>query len=94
MRVVGANGDKISSVAGEDGIGRRTWIRAQGPCRVRYTATVEVERPSMAIDGLAITPLRELPAEVVPYLWPSRYCESDRFEAFAEKTFGIDRTRA
>jgi transglutaminase-like putative cysteine protease len=80
--------DPLRTVAGEDGIGRRTWLRAHGPARVRYTATVEVERPALAIDALAITPLRELPAEVVPYLWPSRYCESDRFEAFAEKTFG------
>jgi transglutaminase-like putative cysteine protease len=24
----------------------------------------------------------------VPYLWPSRYCESDRFEAFVDKSFG------
>jgi transglutaminase-like putative cysteine protease len=80
--------DPLRTVAGEDGIGRRTWLRAHGPARVRYTATVDVERPAPAIDGLAIIPLRELPAEVVPYLWPSRYCESDRFEAFAQKTFG------
>ena len=78
----------LRTVTGEDGIGRRTWMRAQGPCRVAYIATVDVERPALAIDALAATPLRDLPAEVVPYLWPSRYCESDRFEAFAEKTFG------
>jgi transglutaminase-like putative cysteine protease len=80
--------DPLRTVAGEDGIGRRTWLRAHGPARVRYRATVEVERAAPDFGALAITPLRALPAEVVPYLWPSRYCESDRFEAFAEKTFG------
>jgi transglutaminase-like putative cysteine protease len=78
----------LRTVAGEDGIGRRTWMRAHGPARVRYTATVEVARPVLALDALPLTPLRELPAEVVPYLWPSRYCEADRFEAFVQKTFG------
>jgi transglutaminase-like putative cysteine protease len=28
-----------------------------------------------------------LPAEVIPYLWPSRYCEADRFEAFVRREF-------
>ena len=28
-----------------------------------------------------------------PDLWPSRYCESDRFEAFVERTFGDARRR-
>ena len=30
----------------------------------------------------------ELPAEVLTYLWPSRYCPSDQFGRFAERTFG------
>jgi transglutaminase-like putative cysteine protease len=78
----------LRTVAGEDGIGRRTWMRAHGPCRVSYRATVEVDRPAPAVEALAFTPLGDLPAGVVPYLWPSRYCESDRFEAFVDKTFG------
>ena len=28
-----------------------------------------------------------LPALVVPYLLPSRYCESDKFEAFVTREF-------
>jgi transglutaminase-like putative cysteine protease len=87
-RLTVSGSDPLRTVVGEDGIGRRTWMRAQGPCRVAYRATVDVARPALAIEALPITPLRELPAEIVPYLWPSRYCESDRFEAFAQKTFG------
>jgi len=32
--------------------------------------------------------LVDLPAEVVPYLYPSRYCESDKLTRFAAKEFG------
>ena len=78
----------LRTIAGEDGIGRRTWLQAHGPCRTRYHAVVDVDRPALAIDALPIAAQRDLPAEVVPYLWPSRYCEADRFEAFVEKTFG------
>lgn len=78
----------LRTVAGEDGIGRRTWMRGEGLSHLSYRALVDVDRPAAAIEGCAIAPLPELPAEVVPYLWPSRYCESDRFEAFVERSFG------
>jgi transglutaminase-like putative cysteine protease len=84
---VGANAP-LRTVAGEDGIGRRTWMRGEGLSHLSYRALVDVDRPAAAIEALPISPLPELPAGVVPYLWPSRYCESDRFEAFVEKTFG------
>ena len=72
----------------EAGIGRRTWARGSGPFRVEYRATVEVERPASDISGLAATPHYELPSEAVPYLWPSRYCQSDQFARFVAETFG------
>ncbi|HWT13070.1 MAG TPA: transglutaminase family protein, partial [Allosphingosinicella sp.] len=59
-----------------------------GPLRARYRATVEVGRPSVDLAELAIAPLRELPGEVIPYIWPSRYCEADRFETFVARRFG------
>ncbi|MGZ8311037.1 MAG: transglutaminase-like domain-containing protein [Allosphingosinicella sp.] len=77
----------LRAIAGGDGIGRRTWMEAQGPFRARYHAVVEVERPAMPIEPLPASPTRELPAELIPYLWPSRYCEADRFEAFVEREF-------
>lgn len=75
-------------IAGEEGIGQRTWLRADGAWRAVYAATVEVDRPAADLSGLAISPLSGLPSEAVRYLWPSRYCEADRFEAFVQKTFG------
>lgn len=47
-----------------------------------------MERAPEPLPGLAITPRRELPAHVIPYLWPSRFCESDRFTSFVAREFG------
>jgi len=77
----------LRAIDGEDGIGRRTWMRAEGEFHARYEAVIDVERRPMSIDKLPITSRRELPPEVIPYLWPSRYCEADRFEAFVEREF-------
>lgn len=78
----------LHPVAAEEGIGRRTWMRVEGRIQARFTALVDIGRVVPALDALAIAPLRELPSHVVPYLWPSRYCESDRFEGFVERHFG------
>ena len=81
----------LTPIAAEDGIGRRTWLSAQGQVRAEYRATLDIERTLVAIDALPATPHPALPAHVVAYLWPSRYCESDRFEAFVERRFaGIE----
>ncbi len=87
LTVDGAAGP-LTPVAGEDGIGRRTWLTAEGPFRAVYRAVVDVDRPTRPIEALPICPLAELPAEAIAYLWPSRYCEADRFEAFVERRFG------
>jgi len=78
----------LRPIVGEDGIGRRTWLCAEGTLQARYEAEVELERPALDLSTLPIADLRDLPAEVVPYLWPSRYCEADRFESFVERRFG------
>ena len=77
----------MRAIDGEDGIGQRTWMNASGAFEAWYEAVVDVERRPTLIDELPITSRRELPPEVIPYLWPSRYCESDRFEAFVEREF-------
>ena len=77
----------LRPIAGEEGIGRRTWMRADGPFSARYGATVDVRRDPPSFEGLEPVPRRDLPAEVIPYIWPSRYCESDRFETFVARTF-------
>jgi len=77
----------VRSIDGEDGIGRHSWMCAEGAFHARYEAIVEVDRRPVTIDQRPITPRRDLPAHVIPYLWPSRYCEADRFEAFVEREF-------
>ncbi|MGE3420341.1 MAG: transglutaminase family protein [Bradyrhizobium sp.] len=78
----------LAPIAGEEGIGQRTWLRAEGHLRATYRATVEIERPAVDLESLAAVAKPQLPPLVVPYLWPSRYCEADRFEAFVDSEFG------
>lgn len=78
----------LAPVAGEEGIGRRTWLSANGRLTARYRATVDLDRQIINLADLAATPKPELPPLVVPYLFPSRYCASDRFENFVADSFG------
>ena len=87
LTVDGANGP-LTPVAGEDGIGQRTWLIAEGRFRATYRAILDVTRTIVPLDNLPICPLVQLPPEAIAYLWPSRYCEADRFEAFVERHFG------
>jgi transglutaminase-like putative cysteine protease len=77
----------IAAVAGEDGVGQRCWARGHGRFVAEYEAVVRVARTPAALAGLAATPVRRLPGTLVPYLLPSRYCPSDRFEPFVRRTF-------
>ena len=79
--------DSLHPVPGDDAVGRRTWMNASGPFHAEYRATVELDRVTGSLAGLGCAPRRALPAGVVPYLWPSRYCEADRFEAFVCREF-------
>lgn len=87
LTVDGATGP-LTPVAGEDGIGRRTWLNASGPLRASYRATLDVTRAPAPIEKLPICPHARLPAEAIAYLWPSRYCQADRFETFVQQRFG------
>lgn len=78
----------LTPITGEEGIGRRTWFSADGRLRASYRATVELDRPLVEIASLRETPKPQLPALVVPYLFASRYCASDKFENFVADTFG------
>jgi len=79
--------EPLRAVAGEEGIGQRTWARGEGAFRVEYQAVVAVDREDVELCMLGATPPRMLPAETVQYLLPSRYCESDRFDGFIEQEF-------
>ncbi|MGY2735449.1 transglutaminase-like domain-containing protein [Sphingomonas sp. UYP23] len=79
--------DPIRAVPGEDGIGQRCWARGDGPFRAEYRAIVEIVRSPVDLAMLGDTQIRLMPPETIPYLLPSRYCESDRLEGFVQQKF-------
>ena len=87
LLTVGGTGP-LTPIAADDGLGRRTWARGEGRITARYVATVEVDRPATVLRGLAANDFAALPAGVVPYLFPSRYCEADRLETMVRRDYG------
>ncbi|MFZ4626015.1 MAG: transglutaminase-like domain-containing protein, partial [Rhodoferax sp.] len=55
---------------------------------VRYTATVDINHHTAQPDQLGEVAVADLPGPVLPYLYPSRYCQSDRLGRLAIKEFG------
>jgi transglutaminase-like putative cysteine protease len=59
-----------------------------GPLDIRYNGSVEVEQviadPARVVAGA----IDALPAEVLPFLRPSRYCQADRVQQLAWREFG------
>ena len=73
--------------AGPEAMGRRQWLEADGDVTIRYDGLVEITRRKAGLTGLQVPPRPELPHDVIDYLLPSRYCESEKLAAFAEKKF-------
>ena len=64
-------------------------LRAQpGELRVVYRATVDVTHHIADPAGLAEVPVHRLPSDVIGYIYPSRYCQSDRLLKLAAREFG------
>ena len=79
--------EALRAMLGEDGIGQRSWAVGAGSFRAEYNAVVAIDRLTCDLAALGDTSPRALPAPTIPYLLPSRYCESDRFEGFVEAEF-------
>jgi transglutaminase-like putative cysteine protease len=60
----------------------------QGALRVRYDATVDISHYIASPDSVGEVPIADLPPEALPYLYPSRYCQSDRLQQLAHAEFG------
>lgn len=60
------------------------------PCemRVNYRARMEMAPTVVSTIEVGETPMAEMPPEVLTYLNPSRYCESDLLARFAYEEFG------
>lgn len=78
----------LRTVPGDDGIGRRTWTCGDGSFLAHYRGVFDIDREPEPLLNLQAASRRDLPAEVIPYLWPSRFCESDRFVSFVTRAFG------
>lgn len=79
----------VNRIDGEAGLGTRIWARVNAPeLQLTYRATVGVQRPDLALWGIAAAEVDTLPAEAVTFLRPSRYCQSDMFPAFVTRHFG------
>ena len=60
-----------------------------GTFTILYKATVEVQENYIDEETLNVSvPILQLDHEVLPYIAPSRHCESDKLLKFAFKTFG------
>jgi len=59
-----------------------------GELKVCYEATVDLNHFSAPTDQISEMPVANLPGVVLPYIYPSRYCQSDRLHRLAVKEFG------
>ena len=85
---VGVDGNRIYRVVAEP-----------GKLTISYRATVELTPDVITPTEVAEAAKTQIPADVLPYSNPSRYCESDllarfAFEEFGELAFGHKRVQA
>ena len=59
-----------------------------GTLRIRYEAIVDLVHHFALPATVDEVPVARLPASVLPYVYPSRYCPSDRMMDIAHKEFG------
>lgn len=59
-----------------------------GPLKVKHDAIVDLVHHFALPADLRETPIAELPASVLQYIYPSRYCQSDRLMDVARAEFG------
>lgn len=60
-----------------------------GPLKVAYNATVELRHEFAEPDDVDELPVPGLPWQVLRFIYPSRYCESDRLLKLAMHEFGL-----
>jgi len=59
-----------------------------GHLTVRYDATVDIAHYFSAADSIGEVAIADLPPETLPYIFPSRYCQSDRLQQVVRDEFG------
>lgn len=59
-----------------------------GLLQVGYRATVDIDHFIASPDAIGETPVAKLPLAALTYIYPSRYCQSDRLAHLAIREFG------
>ena len=59
-----------------------------GPLKLAYGATVDLSHHIAEPAQIGEVPVARLPAQVLSYIYPSRYCQSDRLHRLAMREFG------
>jgi transglutaminase-like putative cysteine protease len=72
----------------ETGNRYRRLILSVGAHRIAYQSEVETRPAVGEVAAVGEVPIAQLPFDVVPHLYPSRYCQSDRLGRFAWRQFG------
>ncbi|MGK7920434.1 MAG: transglutaminase family protein [Trichodesmium sp.] len=70
---------------------KNRFIRVNAPMgkiEISYEATVKLFPDYINNNNISEVPPAELPIETLPYLYPSRYCQSDLLFGLAESEFG------
>ena len=60
----------------------------EGQLKVRYQSTIDINHHFADPAHIAEVSVAKLPAQVLSYIYPSRYCESDRLHRMAIREFG------
>ncbi|MDO8909398.1 MAG: transglutaminase family protein [Pseudohongiella sp.] len=78
----------VTQLTRADGI-RYIKLRAgTGPLSIFYSGTVDIDHYQEDPDSLHEMQISELPIDVMPFVYPSRYCQSDELTALANFEFG------
>lgn len=66
----------------------RRLVLEPGDYSIAYSGEVELTPKSSDPALISEVPIRDLPLDIVPYLYASRYCQSDKLGRFAWREFG------
>ncbi len=67
----------------------RIQVKDKGKFTIRYQAKVAIDYSTIHQRKLSeAVPVNKLDADVMPYIFPSRYCQSDKLQKLASKEFG------
>ncbi|MCV2352945.1 transglutaminase family protein [Paucibacter sp. B2R-40] len=86
-----SNSQGVNSVLYVDALTQTRYLRLQaqaGQLTMNYSASVDLDHVLTPPELLSELAVADLPGAVLPFVYPSRYCESDRLYRLAVQEFG------